>query len=341
MKISTGIIVIALCLAGLAGAHASTLDNVKKRGVLQCGVNSGLAGFAIADKKGNWTGFDADYCRAVAAAVLGDKARVKFVPLDAKERFSALQSGAIDVLIRNTTWTFSRDAVLGFEFTGVNYYDGQGFMINSSHISGITSVNQLSGVSICVQAGTSTEQTLADYFHSNKLDYQPLVLDSLAEANAAYNAGRCDVYTADQSALYAIRLQLEKPDESAVLPQIISKEPFSPAVRQGDAQWADIVRWTHYVLVNAEELGITKANVDDMKKSSNHDIIRMLGMETDSDISKELGLEKDWVVTIIKTVGNYGEIFERNIGQDTELKISRGINDLWKNGGLQYGLPIR
>lgn len=338
-------LIIAACFiiqtVGAGTVCAGTLDDVKARGYLQCGVNTGLAGFAIPDEKGRWTGFDVDYCRAVASAVFGDVRKVKFVPLSAKERFTALQSGEVDVLIRNTSWTMSRDTSLGIEFTGVNYYDGQGFMINAKRLSGITSALQLSGASICVQSGTSTELTLADYFHRNKVEYSPVVFEKFTEVNAAYDAGRCDAYTTDQSSLYATRLQLANPEENIVLPQIISKEPFGPAVRQADAQWANIVRWTHYALVNAEEYSINKTNVKDMVKSSNPDIKRMLGAEQGNDIGKDLGLDKDWVVKIIRNVGNYGEIFERNIGQDMPLKISRGINDLWTRGGLQYGIPIR
>jgi len=341
MRIRTYLAAICLIMLGVQTAIASTLDDVKSRGYLQCGVNTGLVGFAIPDEKGRWTGFDVDYCRAVASAIFDDASKIKFVPLSAKERFTALQSGEIDVLIRNTSWTMSRDTSVGVEFTGVNYYDGQGFMINAKKLSGITSALQLSGASICVQSGTSTELTLADYFHRNKVEYSPVVFEKFTEVNAAYDAGRCDAYTTDQSSLYATRLQLANPQDNVVLPQIISKEPFGPAVRQGDPQWANIIRWTHYALVNAEEYGITKANVEDMLKSDNPDVKRMLGVETGNDLGKDLGLEKDWVVRIIRHVGNYGEIFERNIGQDTPLKIARGINDLWTRGGLQYGIPIR
>lgn len=344
MEMPGGSVVIAVCviiLLKICNVSAGTLDNVKARGYLQCGVNTGLAGFSIPDEKGRWTGFDADYCRAVASAIFGDADRVRFTPLSAKERFTALQSGDIDVLIRNTSWTMNRDTSLGVEFTGTNYYDGQGFMVNTKRLPGITSPLQLSGASICVQSGTSTELTLADYFHKNKLDYKPVVFEKFTEVNAAYDMGRCDSYTTDQSSLYATRLQLTDPEENIVLSQIISKEPFSPAVRRGDAQWAGILRWIHYALVNAEEYGITQANVDDMIMSDNPDIKRMLGIEVGNDIGKELGLEKDWIVKVIKNIGNYGEIFERNIGKDTPLKISRGINDLWMHGGLQYGMPIR
>lgn len=331
-----------LTVADAPVAHnGATLQTVKKRGHLICGVNTGLTGFAIRDSKGNWTGFDVDYCRAVASAIFGDKSKVEFVPLAAKDRFIALQSGQIDVLIRNTTWTMGRETSLGIEFTGINYYDGQGFMINSERLKGITSALELSGASICVQSGTSTELTLADYFKNNKMQYEPVVFEKFTEVNAAYDAGRCDAYTTDQSSLYATRLQLETPDKNVVLPQIISKEPFGPVVRQNDAQWANIIRWTHYALVNAEEYGITQNNVEGMAKSDNPDIKRMLGAEKGNDIGKDLGLDPHWVIKVIENVGNYGEVFERNIGQNTPLKISRGINALWTKGGLQYGVPIR
>jgi len=332
---------LSVAIAGTVGASAATLDDVRARGELQCGVNTGLVGFGIPDEKGEWTGFDVDYCRAVAAAIFGDGKKVKFVPLSAKDRFTALQSGEIDVLIRNTTWTMSRDTTLGIEFTGINYYDGQGFMVNATKLPDINSSLQLSGASVCVQSGTSTELTLADYFRANKMEYNPVVFEKFTEVNAAYDAGRCDVYTTDQSSLYATRLQLARPDENVVLPQIISKEPFGMAVRQGDPQWANIVRWTHYALINAEEYGITSTNVDEMARSDNPDIKRMLGAEEGNNLGRELGLEPNWVVQIIKNVGNYGEIFERNIGLNTPLKISRGINALWTKGGLHYGVPIR
>lgn len=341
MKLASVLLATFFISLTLFGAKASTLSDVKARGYLQCGVNTGLVGFAIPNEKGEWTGFDVDYCRAVAAAVFGDGSKVKFIPLSSKERFSALQSGEIDVLIRNTTWTMGRDVSLGIEFTGVNYYDGQGFMINSKKNSGITSATQLSGATICVQSGTSTELTLADYFKNNKMEYTPVVFEKFNEINAAYDAGRCDVYTTDQSSLYALRLQLSAPDDNAVLPQIISKEPFGPAVRQGDPQWANIVRWTGYALINAEEYGITQQNVEEMTKSDNPDVRRMLGVEKGTDIGKDIGLDKGWVINVIKNVGNYGEIFERNIGQKTPLKIARGINALWTKGGLMYGVPMR
>lgn len=324
-----------------ASASAGTLEDVKAKGFLQCGVNTGLTGFASPDDKGEWTGFDVDYCRAVAAAIFGDPTKVKFTPLNAKERFTALQSGEVDVLIRNTTWTIGRDTSLGLDFTGVNYYDGQGFMINAKKLAGINSALQLSGASVCVQAGTTTELNLADYFRANKMEYNPVVFEKVDEVNAAYDAGRCDAYTTDQSGLYSIRLRLSNPDDHIVLPEIISKEPLGPTVRQGDSQWADVVRWVHFAMLDAEEMGINQGNVDEMKNSDNPEIKRMLGTEADTKIGTDLGLENDWVVKIIKGVGNYGEVFDRNIGSGSPLKIARGINAQWTKGGLQYGMPIR
>ncbi|MGN8022949.1 amino acid ABC transporter substrate-binding protein [Phyllobacterium sp. 22229] len=331
--------VSALLLLASA-ASAGTLDDVKKKGFLQCGVNTGLAGFAAPNDKGEWSGFDVDYCRAVAAAIFGDATKVKFTPLSAKDRLPALQSGEIDVLIRNTTWTLSRDSQ-GFDFTGVNYYDGQGFMINAKKLSGINSALQLSGASVCVQAGTTTELNLADYFKANKMEYNPVVFEKLEEVNAAYDAGRCDVYTTDQSGLYAIRLTLSAPDDHVVLPEIISKEPLGPVVRQGDSQWAHVIRWVHYALLTAEELGITKANVQELTKSDSPEIKRVLGQEANTKLGVDLGLTNDWVVNIVKAVGNYGEVFESNIGSGSKLKIARGINAQWSKGGLQYAMPIR
>lgn len=325
---------------GASAASAATLDDVKAKGFVQCGVNTGLAGFASPDAAGNWTGFDVDYCKAVAAAVFGDATKVKYTPTTAQSRFTALQSGEVDVLIRNTTWTISRDTALGFNFRTVNYYDGQGFMVPKS--LNVSSALELSGAAVCVQSGTTTELNLADYFKANNLEYKPVVFEKLEEVNAAYQAGRCDVYTTDQSGLYSLRLTLTNPDEHVILPEIISKEPLGPAVRQGDDQWFDIVSWTHYALVQAEEFGITQANVDEIKSTTtNPDIKRFLGAEADTKIGTDLGLTNDWAYNIIKGVGNYGEIFERNIGVNTPLKIERGVNALWSKGGLQYAPPIR
>ncbi len=336
-----GVIAAAAFALSASVAGAATLDDVKAKGFVQCGVSTGLAGFSNPDDKGEWSGLDADFCRAVAAAVFGDGSKVKFTALSAKERFTALQSGEVDVLSRNTTWTISRDTSLGLDFRAVTYYDGQGFMINSKKLSGITSALQLSGASVCVQTGTTTELNLADYFKANKMEYNPVVFEKLEEVNAAYDAGRCDVYTTDQSGLYAIRLSLTNPGDHSVLPEIISKEPLGAGVRQGDNQWADIVSWTHYALVTAEELGITQANVEEMKGSASPEIKRVLGQEADTKIGTDLGVSNDWVVNIVKAVGNYGEMFERNVGEGSPLKIARGLNALWSKGGLQYAPPIR
>lgn len=324
-----------------SAASAGTLDTVKQKGFLQCGVSTGLAGFSAPDDKGDWKGIDADFCRAVAAAVFGDASKVKFTPLSAKERFTALQSGEIDLLSRNTTWTSNRDSALGLDFVGVTYYDGQGFMINAKKLPGVNSALQLSGAAVCVQSGTTTELNLADYFKKNKMEYNPVVFEKLEEVNAAYDAGRCDAYTTDQSGLYGIRLTLSSPADHVVLPEIISKEPLGPAVRQGDDQWAHIARWTYFALLNAEEAGITQANVEEMKTSTDPNIQRLLGTEPDGKYGADLGLSNDWVVNIVKAVGNYGEMFERNVGSGSPLKIARGINALWTKGGLQYGPPIR
>jgi general L-amino acid transport system substrate-binding protein len=324
-------------LAGAAQAQTKTLDQVKQRGSLNCGVNAGLAGFSAPDDKGNWTGIDVDYCKAIAAAVLGDANKVKYVPTTAKERFTALQSGEVDVLIRNTTWTIARDSSLGLIFAGVNYYDGQGFMVKAS--LGVKSAKELNGATVCVQTGTTTELNLADYFKANNMTYKPVVFEKLDETVQAYLSGRCDVYTTDQSGLYSIRVQQPKPEDHVVLPEIISKEPLGPSVRQGDDQWLTVVKWVHFALINAEEAGITQGNVDQMLTSTNPDIKRMLGK--DGDLGKGISLDNDWVVKIIKAVGNYGEVFERNVGSGSRLKIDRGLNALWTKGGLQYAPPIR
>lgn len=340
-KLVTGIVGSAALLMSASVGSAATLDDVKAKGEVACGVHTGLAGFAAPDDQGNWKGFDADFCRAVAAAVFGDASKVKFVPTNATERFTALQSGEIDLLARNTTWTLSRDTSLGFNFTGVNYYDGQGFMINAQKLPGINSALQLSGAAVCVQTGTTTELNLADYFRANNMEYNPVVFQGFDETNAAYEAGRCDAYTTDQSGLYALRLTLANPDEHVVLPEIISKEPLGPAVRQGDDQWFDIVKWTLFAMIQAEELGITQANVEEMKSSDNPEIKRVLGQEPESKIGSMLGLENDWIVKVVGGVGNYGEVFERNIGQESPLKIARGLNQLWTKGGVQYAPPVR
>lgn len=320
-----------------SGASAATLDDVKSRGTVRCGVNTGLPGFASQNDQGQWQGLDVDYCKAVAAAVFGDVTKVQYVPLSAVQRFPALQNGEIDLLARNTTWTLSRDTALGLDFAGVNYYDGQGFMVKKE--LNVTSALQLSGATVCVQSGTTTELNLADYFRANNMQFNPVVIEAQNDVNAAYDSGRCDVLTTDQSGLYASRLELGKPDDNVVLPEIISKEPLAPAVRQGDSQWFDIVKWTHFALLNAEELGITQANVQEMTKSPNPEIQRMLGVG--STFGQDMGLTNDWVVKIVSGVGNYSEVFERNIGAATPLGIARGQNALWTKGGLQYAPPIR
>jgi general L-amino acid transport system substrate-binding protein len=340
-NVLTGVLGLTTLALTASVASAATLDDVKAKGFVQCGVNTELAGFSAPGAKGEWAGLDTDFCRAVAAAVFGDGTKVKFTPLNAKERFTALQSGEVDLLSRNTTWTINRDTALGLNFAGVTYYDGQGFMINAKKLPGVNSALQLSGAAVCVQSGTTTELNLADYFKSNKMEYNPVVFEKLEETNSAYDSGRCDVLTTDQSGLYSTRLTLGSPDDHVVLPEIISKEPLGPAVRQGDDQWFDVVKWTYFALLNAEELGVTQANVEEMKNSENPEIKRVLGSEADTKIGTDLGLTNDWVVNIVKAVGNYGELFERNVGSGSPLKIARGVNALWTKGGLQYGMPIR
>jgi general L-amino acid transport system substrate-binding protein len=339
-KLLTGAVGAAILALGAAAAQAGTLDDVKAKGFVQCGVNgSNLAGFGAQDSAGNWSGLDVDLCRAVAAAVFGDATKVKYTPLSAKDRFPALQSGEVDMLARNTTWTVSRDSQLGFDFRAVNYYDGQGFMVPKK--LEVKSALELSGAAVCVQSGTTTELNLADYFKANNLEYKPVVFEKQEEVDAAYQAGRCDVYTTDQSGLYSIRLSLSNPDDHVILPEIISKEPLGPGVRQNDSKWFDVVTWAHYAMVAAEEFGITQANVDEMKSSANPDIKRFLGEEADQTIGKDLGVDEKWAYNIVKQVGNYGESFERNVGEGSNLKIKRGINALWTKGGLQYAPPIR
>jgi general L-amino acid transport system substrate-binding protein len=317
-------------------AGAGTLDQVKARGVLICGSGTGLAGFGLPDDQGVWKGLDVDECHAVAAAIFGDPSKVKNLPINAKDRPTILASGEIDVLIRNTTWTLSRQTG-GMFFTGVNYYDGQAFMVRKK--LGIDSALKLDGASVCVQQGTTTELNLADYFRANNMKLEAVVFATDEEATKAYDSGRCDAYTTDASGLYSERLKMSAPDEHVVLPEIISKEPLGPSVRRDDVQWFQIVQWTHFALVTAEELGVTKANVDEMLKSPNPNIRRLLGVE--GDFGKNMGLANDWAYRIIKAVGNYGEIFERNVGMSSPIKISRGLNALWNKGGLQYAPPIR
>ena len=322
---------------GAGNARATTLENVRKKGFLQCGVSQGLAGFSSPDAKNAWTGIDVDVCRAVAAAVFGDAAKVKYTPLSAKERFTALQSGEIDVLSRNTTWTLVRDTTLGLDFVGVTYYDGQGFMVRQK--LKVKSAKELGGATICVNTGTTTELNVADWFRANNLKYKLLVFEKNDEVVAAYDAGRCDVFTTDQSGLYSDRLKLKNPGEHLILPEVISKEPLGPAVRHGDNQWADIVRWSLYALTQAEELGVSQVNVDQQKVGQSPEIRRFLGVE--GDMGKDLGVNADWAYQIVKQVGNYGEVFERNLGVGSPLKIARGQNNLWTKGGLQYPMPVR
>jgi general L-amino acid transport system substrate-binding protein len=338
MKILTMASAAALVAAASTSVYAgATLDAVKSKGYLQCGVTTGLPGFSSPDDKGNWTGIDVDTCRAVAAAVFGDATKVKFSPLTAKERFTALQSGEIDMLARNTTWTLTRDSSLGINFTGVNYYDGQGFLVTKK--LGVKSALELDGASFCIQAGTTTELNLADYFRANKMSYTPITFDKSDETVKAFEAGRCDALTSDQSQLYALRIQLKDPGSAIVLPEVISKEPLGPVVRQGDDDWFNIVRWSLFAQLNAEELGITSANADEMKSSTDPNVRRLLGLEGIK--GDGLNLSADWAYNIVKQVGNYGEMFERNVGMSSALEISRGLNALWNKGGIQYAPPIR
>lgn len=337
----------AAASVSLAGAaSAGTMDDVRQNGFVQCGVSQGLMGFSIPDAQNNWTGMDVDFCRAVAAVVLGDATKVKFTPLTAKERFTALQSGEIDLLSRNTTWTMSRDTSLGLKFAGIMYYDGQGFIVNKSKNPNVKATMELAGATICTQAGTTTELNIADFFKSHKLDYKLLTFEKNDEAIAAYQDGRCDAYSTDQSGLYAQKLKMQNPDDHVVLPEIISKEPLGPVVRQGDDAWFNVVKWTYFALVNAEELGINSKNVEEMKKTSTDpEVQRLLGVPaadgTSAGFGTGLGLDEAWAENAIKQVGNYGEIFDRNVGEASPLKIARGKNALWKDGGLQYAPPVR
>jgi general L-amino acid transport system substrate-binding protein len=335
----------AVSAMAVSAAQAGTLDDVKTKGFVQCGVSQGLIGFSQPDEQNNWTGLDVDFCRAVAAAIFNDPSKVKFSPLSAKERFTALQSGEIDVLSRNSTWTMSRDTSLGLKFAGVTYYDGQGFLVNKKKFPDITSATQLAGAAVCTQTGTTTELNLADYFKANKMEYNVVAFEKNEEVLAAYLDGRCDVFTTDQSGLYSERLKFSSPDDHVVLPEIISKEPLGPAVRQGDDAWFNVVKWTYYALLNAEELGVTQANLEEMKSSANPEIQRLLGIKnadgSAAGFGTGMGLDEEWVVNIVKGVGNYGELFERNVGQGSAMKIARGKNALWKDGGLQYAPPIR
>jgi len=319
----------------VAPATAQTLKKVKDRGSLICGVSQGLPGFSTPDDKGNWTGLDVDYCRAIAAAIFNDPAKVKFSPLSTKDRFEALKSGEIDVLSRNSTWTLSRDAL--YNFVGVNYYDGQGFMVRKA--LKVNSALELNGASICVQTGTTTELNLGDYFRSNSMRHEVIAFSTADETIKAYEAGRCDAFTTDVSQLYSEKLKLSNANDHVILPEIISKEPLGPMVRHADDQWFDVVKWVHFAMINAEELGLNSKNVDESLKSNMPEVKRLVG--TEGNFGEQLGLTKDWAVRIVKHVGNYGEVFERNVGTGSRLGISRGINRLWSKGGIQYAPPIR
>ena len=336
-QILLGAAAVLATAVGASSASAQTLQETTDRGTVRCGVNTGLPGFASQDDAGNWQGLDVDYCRAVAAAVLGDAEAVDYTPLSAVQRFPALQNSEVDVLARNTTWTMNRDTALGLNFAGINYYDGQGFMVPTE--LGVASATELDGATVCVQAGTTTELNLTDYFNRTGISYNPVVIEAQSDVNAAYESGRCDVLTTDASGLYATRLELSDPDAHTVLPEIISKEPLGPAVRQGDDQWFNIVKWVHFALINAEELGVTMDNVEEMMESEDPSIRRLLGVE--GTFGEDVGLGNDWAANVIMAVGNYGEIFERNIGVDTPLGIERGLNALWTEGGLQYAPPVR
>jgi general L-amino acid transport system substrate-binding protein len=319
------------------GSASTTLQKVKERGVLRCGASQGVAGFSIPDSKGAWSGLDVDFCRAIAAAVFNDPSKTEFIPLSSKDRLTALQAGEIDVLSRTTTWTLQRDAALGLNFTAVNYYDGQGFMVRKS--AGITSAKQLDGASVCISQGTTNELNAADYFRANNMKVQTVTFQEVNETLKSFEAGRCDAYTVDISALAAGRLSLGNPDDYVILPEVISKEPLGPWVRQGDDQWFDIVRWTVFTLLNAEEAGVTRDNVESMRSSTNPDVRRLLGVE--GEFGPTLGLTKDWAYNIVRAVGNYGEIFDRNLGPGTKLALDRGLNRLWSKGGIMYAPPVR
>ncbi len=332
---------IGLCAAFIlfaaGSSNASTLEDVKKKEYVNIGVSGKVVGFSAPSATGEWKGIDVDFGRAVAAAIFNDPGKARFTPVAFKEAFTALQSGEIDILSRNTTWTFQRDTKLGLEFVGTLFYDGQGFLVPKK--LGVKSAKELNGASICTQSGTTTELNVTDYFSSNNMTYKPVVYESADEATVIYDSGRCDVYTTDTSGLAARRTTLTKPEDHTILPEVISKEPLGPAVRQGDQQWSDITRWVLFALINAEEMGITSKNIDLMRKSKNPSVKRFLGV--DSDFGQYLGLSRDWAYRIVKHVGNYGEIFERNVGSKTVLGLERGVNALWTDGGLIYAPPIR
>jgi general L-amino acid transport system substrate-binding protein len=318
-------------------ASADTLSDVLKKGTLNCGVSTGIPGFSATDSKGVWKGLDVDFCRSVASAVLGDASKVKYIPLTAKERFTALQSGEIDVLSRASTWTATRDTSLGLNFAGVNYYDGQGFLISTK--LGVTSAKELDGATFCIQAGTTSELNLTDYFKENNMEYKAVTYDTSGQTIDGFKKGRCDAVTSDKSQLYGLKLKMDDPKSVMVLPKLISKEPLGPVVRQGDDRWFNIVRWTLFATLEAEELGVTASNVDAMLKSKNPGIKRLLGAS--GKAGENLGLNNDWAYQIVKNVGNYGESFAKHVGKDSPLNIERGVNNLWNKGGLMYSMPVR
>lgn len=318
-------------------AQAQTLTAIKDRGQLLCGVSTGLTGFSIADDKGNWSGFDVDFCRALSAAIFNDTSKVTYVPLNASERFAALKSSKIDVLSRNSTWTMSRETEYNLHFTGTTYYDGQGFMVRRARNA--DSALDLNGAKVCVQSGTTTQFNLADYFRSNNIKYDEIQFTAVADLIKAYESGQCDVFTSDISQLHSERANFAKPGEHAILPDVISKEPLGPVVRQGDDRWLEIVKWTHFAMLNAEELGVTSKNIDQALQSAKPDVKRLVG--TEGTYGEEIGLTRDWAARIIRLVGNYGEVYDRNVGVGTKLAIPRGLNQLWNAGGIQYAPPIR
>ena len=336
-KTLLGVAMVAVFGLTTTVAMADTLADIKKKGFIQCGVAPSTPGFALPDASNNWSGLDVEYCKALAAAVFNDVNAVRYTPLTSTERFAALANGEVDVLSRTTTWTMGRDTSLGITFTGVTYYDGQGFMVRKA--DGITSASQLSGATICIEKGTTTELNAADYFASHNLEYKPVVFEAEDETVKAFEDGRCDVFTTDSSALAGERALFANPDDCIILPEIISKEPLGPVVRQGDPIWFNISRWTYYALLDAEELGVTSKNVDEMLGSDNPEIKRLLGVE--GDFGTPMGLDKDWAYRIVKLVGNYAEIFDKTVGPNTPLKLARGLNALWKDGGIQYAPPIR
>jgi general L-amino acid transport system substrate-binding protein len=336
-KVIPTVLALGASLAFSVAAQSQTLKTVQDRGSLICGVNPGLQGFASKDANGQWSGFDIDFCRAVAAAIFNDPSKVQYVPLSASERFDALKNKQIDVLSRNSTWTMGREGDDSIVFTGVTYYDGQGFLVPKS--KNFQSALELDGSKVCVQPGTTTEPNFIDFFDANHMKYETVHKDSAGALVAAYQAGECDVVTTDASALFALRLQLAKPSDSTILPDIISKEPLSPVVRQDDVQWFNIVKWVNFAMLNAEELGVSSKTIDDALKSQKPAVKRLVG--TEGDFGKPFGLSTDWAVRVVRSVGNYAEVFDRNVGTGSKLGIPRGLNELWNNGGIQYAPPIR